>query len=346
MQMKSKHIWAVAISMGLAGFMAGDAYADLPPTPPPPDMPKPKPAPAPKPNTGAANAKSTAPDPNAAAMPSAVPLDPNAAVLQEPQLTEKEKAFLAIKWQPGPVTGALGTMAEVNIPEGYFFVDGDGTRKFLELNENLTNGKELGTIASGDFKWFVVFEFSDIGYVKDDEKADLDADALLNALREGNEAGNRTKRARGWRTLTLTGWAQPPRYDAATNNLEWAPQFQDDVDKSMAVNHFIRLLGRDGVMEVSLVTSPEEYQKNLADTRTLLAAYSFKGGHKYSEFRQGDKIAAIGLAGLITGGAVAAAAKTGVLAKIFAKGGKLIVAAGAAIAAGIAKLFGRKKDSE
>lgn len=336
-----KCIWAIAISMVLAGAQAGDARADL--APPPLPAPKPKAAAPAKPN---ANTAKAAPDPSAAANPSAQPLDPNAALLQEPPLSEKEKAFLSIKWQPGPVTGALGTMAEVSIPEGYFFVDGEGTRKFLELNENLTNGKELGTIASNDFKWFVVFEYSDIGHVKDDEKGDLDAEALLNALREGNEAGNRTKRARGWRTLTLTGWAQPPKYDPASNNLEWAPQFQDDLDKSMAVNHFIRLLGREGVMEVSLVTSPEDYAKNLADTRTLLAGYSFKAGHKYSEFRQGDKIAAIGLAGLITGGAVAAAAKTGLLAKLFKGGGKLIVAAGAALAAGLAKLFGRKKDPE
>lgn len=338
MRRSSKHIGVLFISIALAGagLAGGDAYADLPRPEP---APKPVPAPKPQPNKAA-------PAPTEAAIPSAIPLDPNAAGLQEPPLTEKEKAFLSIKWQAGPVVGALGDMADVSIPEGYFFVDGEGTRKFLELNENLTNGKELGTIASNDFKWFVVFEFSDIGYVKDDEKADLDADALLQSLREGNEAGNRTKRARGWRTLTLMGWAQPPKYDPASNNLEWAPQFQDDIDKSVAVNHFIRLLGRDGVMEVSLVTSPEDYSKNLADTRTLLAGYTFKAGHKYSEFRQGDKIAAIGLAGLITGGAVAAAAKTGVLAKLFKGAGKLIVAAGAAIAAGFAKLFGRKKDPQ
>jgi uncharacterized membrane-anchored protein len=329
----------LSISLALAASISGGtALADVPPMPPP--------RPATTQTQPAKDAKTAAkPSPNAA--PSAEPGDVELAPQDMPELSERDKQMLAIKWQPGPIKGSLGDVAEIEVPEGFLFVDGEGTRKFLELNENLTNGKELGMVASNDFSWFVAFEFSDIGYVKDDEKSDLDGDAILTSLREGNEAGNRQKKLRGWRTLSLLGWASPPKYDEASQNLEWAPKFQDDIDKTVAVNHFIRVLGRDGVMEVSLVTSPEDYDKTLPETKKLLAGFTFKAGKKYSEYRQGDKIAAIGLTGLIVGGGVAAAAKSGLLGgllKVLGKSIKAVVLIGAAAAAGIAKLLGRKRD--
>jgi uncharacterized membrane-anchored protein len=331
----------LCISLALAASISGgSALADIPP-PPLPDPPRPVKQSQPAPVKDSKTAAKPAPAPTAA--PSDVELAPQ----DMPELTERDKQMLAIKWQPGPLKGALGDIAEIDVPEGFLFVDGDGTRKFLELNENLTNGKELGMVASSDFNWFVAFEFSDIGYVKDDEKADLDAEAILKSLQEGNEAGNQQKKIRGWRTLSLLGWASPPRYDEGSQNLEWAPKFQDDIDKTIAVNHFIRVLGRDGVMEVSLVTSPEDYGTTLPATKKLLSGFSFQAGKKYSEYRQGDKIAAIGLTGLIVGGGVAAAAKSGLLGglfKVLGKSVKALVLVGAAAAAGIAKLLGRKKD--
>lgn len=337
----------LSIAISLAALISGgSALADLPPTPPPAPAP-PRPAPPRPATTQPAKTPTTAAKPSPSAAPTAEPTDAEAVPQDMPELTERDKQMLAIKWQPGPLKGSLGDIAEIDVPEGFLFVDGDGTRKFLELNENLTNGKELGMVASKDFNWFVAFEFSDIGYVKDDEKSDLDADALLTSLREGNEAGNQQKKIRGWRTLSLLGWASPPKYDEASQNLEWAPKFQDDIDKTIAVNHFIRVLGREGVMEVSLVTSPEDYATTLPETKKLLAAFSFKPGQKYSEYKQGDKIAAIGLTGLIVGGGVAAAAKSGLLGglfKVLGKSIKALVLVGAAAAAGIAKLFGRKKD--
>jgi uncharacterized membrane-anchored protein len=337
----------VFIPLALAALVSGgSALADSPPNPPTPRPASTQSQPAPAKNT-----KTAANDPKNAAKPAptAEPSDAEAVPEDMPELTERQKKLFAIKWQPGPIKGALGDIAEIDVPEGFLFLDGDETRKFLELNENLTNGKELGMMATQDLGWFVAFDFSDIGYVKDDEKADLDADDILTSLREGNEAGNQQKKIRGWKTLSLLGWASAPKYDEASHNLEWAIKLEDDADKSITLNHFIRVLGREGVMEVSLVTAPEDYEKTLPEMRKLLTSFNFKAGQKYSEYRQGDKIAAIGLTGLIVGGGVAAAAKSGLLGgllKVLGKSAKLLVIAVGAAAAGIAKLFGRKKDSE
>jgi len=67
------------------------------------------------------------------------------------------------------------------------------------------------------------------------------------------------------------------------------------------VNYNTRLLGRKGVMEVSLVVDPEKLSATMPAYQALLKDYDFKQGERYAEFRQGDKIAKYGLAALVTG---------------------------------------------
>jgi uncharacterized membrane-anchored protein len=261
-----------------------------------------------------------------------------------PEVLERMRQISSIDWKRGPTTGDI-KHATINVPEGAVFADGAGTRKYLELNHNPTNGEELGMVAAEDLSWFVIFDFSDIGYVKDDEKDEIDADAILKSLREGTEEANKIRKQRGWDSVSVEGWASMPKYELTTHNLEWATKLKNDKSGGQSINHDIRILGRGGVMNAGLVVAPENYAQTLPSTRKLLEGFSFKDGKRYSEFKPGDKVAEIGLIGLMTGGAVAVAAKTGILAKL----GKGVFKLGAAVLAGLgalfSKLFGRKKDA-
>src|SRR5690349_12521024 len=100
----------------LASLGGGAAYADLVPSPPPkPAGAKPAAA-APVKPAAAAQAK-----PGASAAPEqAAPADTDSAAdVEAPQLSERAKQLLAIKWQNGPMTGSLGDIAEVAVPEGF-----------------------------------------------------------------------------------------------------------------------------------------------------------------------------------------------------------------------------------
>jgi uncharacterized membrane-anchored protein len=110
---------------------------------------------------------------------------------------------------------------------------------------------------------------------------------------------------------------------------------------SQVVNHNVRLLGRKGVMEVAWVGAPEDLPGALPTLAKVLAGHEFKAGQRYSEYRSGDKIAEYGLAGLITGGAVAVALKTGFFQKFW----KLILVGLAAIGGFFKKIFGGKGSS-
>jgi uncharacterized membrane-anchored protein len=95
----------------------------------------------------------------------------------------------ALNWQAGPATAQLGSLAQIDIPEGFQFVGKPDAGKFMELLENPSDGSELGLLLNSEAGWFVVFEFSDDGYVKDDDR-DFDANAILNSIKEGTEAAN------------------------------------------------------------------------------------------------------------------------------------------------------------
>jgi uncharacterized membrane-anchored protein len=249
-----------------------------------------------------------------------------------------ESPLDTFEWVEGPGDAEIGRQAELALPSGFRFTGAQGTQTILQMMQNPTSGTELGIIfpESEDANWFVVFEFDDIGYVNDDEKDDLDADAMLVAIKEGNEHGNRARAERGWPPLEIIGWERPPHYDEQTNNLEWAIRAASEGGAS--VNYNTRLLGRQGVMEVSLVCDPNELDAALTPFRELMENYSFVEGKRYAEFKSGDKIATYGLAALVTGGVAAVALKSGLLQKFW----KLIVVGVVGIGAVIKRIFSRE----
>lgn len=254
-----------------------------------------------------------------------------AAPLHAQQESDLRAQFAALNWQEGPLRGDLGSIATIQIPAGFRFLGQGDAAKFMELNENPTDGSELGVLVNNDGSWFVVFEYSPDGYVRDDDR-DLDANAILASIREGTEQANKVRRERGWATMEVTGWQQPPFYDPQTNNLTWA--IGGSSAGSSGINHSTRLLGRRGVMKANLVLSPEDIGTAVPAFNALMTDFSFNAGQRYAEFTRGDKVAEYGLTGLIVGGAGVALAKTGILQKFWK-----LIAIGLIALAGAVKRF-------
>jgi uncharacterized membrane-anchored protein len=251
----------------------------------------------------------------------------------------------------GPAKAQLETVAQIDVPAGYMFIDGKGTRALLKSKGEPTTGQEVGLLVSTNEDWSVFFEFSDVGYVKDDEKDKLDPDKLLAAIKRGTAEANKERAKAGNPPLEIVGWEAPPKYNSETHNLEWA--IRATSEGRPLLNYNTRLLGRKGVMEVVLVVEPDKLQETLPVFQNLLTGYNFNTGQKYAEYKPGDKVAKYGLAALILGGAAVGAAKLGLLGSLllfFKKAWKLVIVAIAALAASIKKIFdkisGRKSGSE
>lgn len=254
-------------------------------------------------------------------------------------------ALANLAWQVGPTNGKIADKASIRVPEGYAFLDAASTRKLNEILHNPPTGTDEYTLAPKDMNWFSFFHYSDVGYVKDEES--LDADAILDSIREGTEEGNEERRKRGWETMKIEGWSFKPQYDKSTHNLEWAVLASSEGSTEKFANYNTRLLGRHGVTEVILVADQTDLDGAIGQFKQLVPGYSFNDGEKYSEFKPGDHVAEFGLAALITGGAAAVASKKGVFAAIglfLVKAWKLVLVGFVAVGTAIGKLFGRNKD--
>lgn len=273
---------------------------------------------------------------------------------EAPEKAEDPRAALvrSIHWQQGPCNGSLGSYAEIAVPEGFVFAGPADAQKFMELNENVPDPGTMGAIvpvADGE-DWFLVFEYLDTGHVPDDEKATIDADALLKHKREAEGRANEERRKRGFPAMHCKDWLIPPAYDSDTKSLAWALRLESGGETGQThevCNYNLRILGRTGVMSTTLVCNPADITRLAPQVKSLLKGHQFVTGQRYAEWREGEKLAAYGLTGLITGGAAVAAIKSGFFAKLVAgaaKMGKLVVVAVMAAVAGLWKLlFGRKE---
>ena len=246
-------------------------------------------------------------------------------------LTEK----FELQWQQGPRQAEIGPQAEIQLPEGFRYLEKQGTHALLKAFENFPEDSDIGLFSPvGSTNWFVVFSFDDIGYVKDDEKDSIDKEALYESFRQGTEAGNEMRRSQDIAETQLVGWAVEPYYNSESNSIEWGLKFRTEGE--ITLNYFMKRLGRRGVMSCNLVVNPADFDEVMPQFREVMKNFDFQSGQKYAEFRAGDMVAEYGLTALVAGGALAVAAKSGLLGKLW----KVIVFAVLAGMGVVQKFFG------
>lgn len=264
-------------------------------------------------------------------------------LVARPASAEGEKERPPVNWVKGPSTIDLGKdIARIQLPEGFQFAGADDTRELLSRMGNRPDGSELGLVVpSGEEDWFLVFEWRPVGYVKDEDKDKIDADALLKSIQEATEESNAWRKENSIPALHVTGWAEPPRYDSESHNLVWATLSKSE-DGHLGSNYNMRLLGRRGYVSAVLVESPDKLPVSKLAAHAVIKGFSFKQGGSYSEWKAGDKVAEYGLTALVAAGAGAAAVKLGLfgfLGKLLAKSFKLILVALAAVGAFLMKIW-------
>lgn len=257
----------------------------------------------------------------------------------DPAVVQALEHYRQIKWVHGPTKADVGAMAQIDLPKGYRLTDAEGAAHWAEYTQNPPDSSTQAVLApeEGGEGWFILFDWANSGYIKDDERNSIDADAILKSIMDGAKRGNQERAARGWSTIDVLGWFVPPKYDESTNNMVWGTKAQSEGHE--IINYNMRYLGREGYMALTLVDSPDSVETSLKETKQVLGGFSFKPGKKYSEFRSGDKMAAYGLTALVAGGGLAVAAKAGLLQKF----GKLILVGVVAVGGFIANLFRRKE---
>lgn len=240
--------------------------------------------------------------------------------------------------------------ATLDVAEGFKYLGHDDTRKVLEdLWGNPPDDEVIGLIVpddadlASDHSWAVLVTYSEEGYVSDADAAEIDYDELLAQMKDETQAENDARIDAGYDGIELIGWARPPSYDKSSKRLHWAKELAFAGADGHTLNYDIRVLGRSGYLSLNAIAAMDDLDRVRTGMDKVLPMAQFDSGHRYADYKEGDKTAAYGLAALVTGGVLA---KTGFFAKlgiVLLKFWKLLAIGVIGLGALVGKLF-KKKD--
>jgi len=254
-----------------------------------------------------------------------------------------------------PQSGAVvlpGSLAALNLGEAFRYLTPADSQRLIEEGWGNPPGSGEGTLGMitpaavnplAEEGWGVIITYSADGHVADDDASSIDYAELLKEMQESTVANNEERAKAGYETITLVGWAEQPRYEAASKKIYWAKDlvFGDNPDHTL--NYYIRVLGREGVLELNAVAGMSQLAQVRESMKQVVGFADFTEGNRYADFNPStDKAAAYGLAALVAGGV---AAKTGLFAKLLAllvAMKKFVIIAVVALGGVAYKLFRRK----
>lgn len=261
-----------------------------------------------------------------------------------------EEFVASLKFLQGEIK-LPGGMATLNVPPNFRYLGPQDAARVLEDAWGNPKGQHpLGMLFAANVSpltrdaWGIIITFAEDGYVSDKDADQIKYDKLLADMQASVAAGNTQRKAQGYPTLALVGWATAPRYDQATHKLFWAKELAFADNPEHTLNYNVRVLGRHGVLVLNAVAGMRQLAQIEQVMPQVVAFTDFSAGHRYADFQPGtDRLATYGIAALIAGGI---AAKAGLFAKLFALllvAKKFILLGLVAVIAFLKKILGRTK---
>ena len=218
------------------------------------------------------------------------------------------KTIGELQYQSGEIS-LVGGKAKIKLSEDFRFFDPVNARKVLVDVWN--NPPEAGSVTGmivpkginflDEKGWAAIIQWKDEGYVKDSGFDGTDFNKMLSQLKEVSTEASKERVRRGFSPMELTGWATAPHYDKQTHKLYWAKSYKVS-GPDQQLNYDIRILGRSGFLELSILSAMSQLHDIEAKAPAILGMVDFTDGNRYADFKPGaDNIAAYGIAGLIAG---------------------------------------------
>lgn len=228
--------------------------------------------------------------------------DPAEAAPASSESSASSDAISHIQWDRGPTTAKIANVAEIRVPSGYKFTGAEGARAFLTSIGSAPSPKTVGLLVPLGLTppWVVAFTYEEIGRVPTDNAAGLDADDVLPRMKEGLERLNAARRAVRGKPITDLEWIEKPKYDPQRHILEWSVHGVVPGEPGTS-NYDVRLLGRRGVMKITVATGADKFDSVVKQIKPLIEGFQFTPENRYSDWQSGDKVASMELADLVAG---------------------------------------------
>ena len=160
-----------------------------------------------------------------------------------------------------------------------------------------------------NFDYTIYIDFKDDGYVSLKDWKDIDSDKFLKEMNDNAE-----------QEITNVNWVFEPKIHE-NKNITYSYEISwKNGEKTLETK--ILSLGRNGYNDIAVVKKIDK-DFNSSDFEDFALEFansvSFKDGFKHTDYKSGDKTAAVGIGGLVAGTlGVKALAKAGVIAKLLA----------------------------
>lgn len=292
---------------------------------------------------------------------------PFASIAEEakdaPKEMTKEEQAAAIKqfeaslqWKTGDIALKNG-LVNLRLPADFKYLDHANTVRVLQAWGNSNVGETQGMLFPAnmtpfsDNSWGVLITYDADGHIADDDAKKIDYAKLLADMQASVKESSEERKAHNEPGIELLGWATPPKYDEATHKMYWAKELRFEGSQENTLNYYIRVLGREGVLNLNAVATIKQLALVEKETPKILSFVDFTDGNRYADYKPGvHKLADYGLTGLVAGGlAVTAAGKMGlfkvILASLLAAKKFVLIGVFAAVA-GVRAYFRRRKPGE
>lgn len=214
-----------------------------------------------------------------------------------------------------------GGIASLDLSNEFYYLNPKDTEKLLtEGWGNPPGFTTLGMIVPSSVSplaaegWGVIISYNNDGHISDEDAAKIDYNDLLKQMQGEDEEDNKQRKEQGYGAINLVGWAEQPRYDEQSHKMYWARELKAEEADQSTLNYSIRVLGREGVLELNAVASMADLQTIKREVPKVLAFTNFTEGNRYADYNEStDKLASYGLAALVAGGI---ASKAGLFAKL------------------------------
>lgn len=207
----------------------------------------------------------------------------------------------------GTVSVASGK-AQLKVPAGFKYLDAEQSHFVLEEfwgNPPQTNDGML-FLADAELldenNWAFIISYENEGHIDDSDAKDIKYDELLTQMKEDTKEGSKERVKMGYGSIELVAWASPPYYDTEKKTLHWAKELRFDAAEKSTLNYDVRILGRLGLISMNAVGNMSNLEQVKSSIPAILTAVEFTEGNKYWNFDSNvDKVAAVGIGGLVAG---------------------------------------------
>lgn len=202
----------------------------------------------------------------------------------------------------------LAGVALLSVPKGFVFMEGNSVQppyridcdsiEYLGCLVAIPTENTPDSITEPPF--VIELVYIETGYIPDTTIFKTPEEYFWKDIIHTNHKKNKYIKENGCDTLTIQSWAMKPYFLEHQHQLQWAVSCASN--NQNYIRHSTHKLGRYGVLEMNISTSPSHLLKVNSQIPLLTSSVEFYKGFRHEDFDPNfDNLAAFGFAGILAG---------------------------------------------